>query len=488
MSFVNLQKRRNQQVVRCGFLFLVFFMNKRSVTMMRVLVSVGVLLSALLLSSGALFAQQPDTSNEAAVSVRGQGSGTATLTQWPPSLSELLNEMGRKAPYLLPKVDSLALDYRYAAGDSTSQWSFVLGWQPGSRVLHNGEILSRSRAPSGLQMVSVELRAQVHSGGERVGDMIIAVDSMALSPFPGIYSFEVTVGHDRVFLNSPAAEARQALVRGVTLDSLVVERMGFVSTGRSTSDRRRAPDARERRQEPRRAPSVYEPRTSIYVGWRVAPRPYYVGERNGKRTVEPRGETMGRGTTTGDSRTATRGTRRGSDAESETQKRRSKSKDKDEDEEEEDETSLRLPALAAVAAVGVVAYTGGTVGVYGRGDTPIGLAAGYTRPGGGIQLQAAVNEAVLNGTAGQKLTVKTLGFYDVFSFPLQPAAGLGFQIDPRREANVRPSFSVGLAANVGRVVLFGGVDVVQETPEIGLAYNFRHWRRSRAQPGEGEGQ
>jgi hypothetical protein len=129
--------------------------------------------------------------------------------------------------------------------------------------------------------------------------------------------------------------------------------------------------------------------------------------------------------------------------------------------------------------VGLVAVAGGTVGLYGRGDTPIGLAAGYTRPEGGIQLHAAVNGAVLEGDSGQKLTVKALGFYDVFASRVQPAVGLGVQVDPDREGDVEPSVSLGLAANLGRVVIFGGVDVVQETPEVGLAYNFRYGR-SRA--------
>jgi hypothetical protein len=126
--------------------------------------------------------------------------------------------------------------------------------------------------------------------------------------------------------------------------------------------------------------------------------------------------------------------------------------------------------------VGLVAVAGGTVGLYGRGDTPIGLAAGYTRPGGGVQMHAAVNGAVIEGDPGQKLTVKAFGFYDVFSSRVQPAAGLGVQVDPSREGDVEPSVSLGLAANFGRVVLFGGVDVVQETPEVGLAYNFRYGR------------
>jgi len=411
---------------------------------------------------------------------RGQSQGQVALTDWPASLSGLLSEMGRKAPYLLPKVDSLGLDYRYAADDSTSQWSFVLGWTPGARVLYEGEVLPRRRGPGDVRMVNVELRAQMRVDGRHVGDMIVAVDSMALAPFPNIYSFEVTVGHGRVLLDAPADTARAALLDGATLDSLVVERMGFVAEEPSTSDRRR-PDARERRSDsPPRGPSVYTPRTRIFIGWRVAPRPYYVDERDGHRTVEPRRETVGRaaaGAREAGGRTASRGEEtegRGDGAKSRGD-RGSPSGDED-DEEDEDDTSLRLPALGAAAAVGIAAYAGGTVGLYGRGDTPIGLAAGYTRPDGGLQLHAAVNSAVLQDDSDQKLTVKAFGFYDVFGSRLQPAAGLGVQIDPGGSDDVEPSASLGLAGNFGQIVLFGGVDLVQDTPEIGLTYNFRHGR------------
>jgi hypothetical protein len=408
----------------------------------------------------------------------GQGKGVATLTDWPTSLPELLREMGRDAPYLLPRIDSLALEYRYASNDSTSQWSFVLGWDPDHRVLYEGEVLPREEGPSDVRMTNVELRADVLVDGEKVGDMIVAVDSMRLRSLPSIYSFEVTVGHDRVFLDASADEARLALAQGVTLDNLVVERMGFAAAGEPTSERKRTPDVRERRPAPPRQPSVYEPRTSIFIGWRLAPRPYYVGEKDGKRNVEPRGDRMGRGTE-GEEETQTRtagrsesGEGRGTDGRG----TRAKSGDEndDEDEDDDEETSLRGPALGAAAAIGLVAVAGGTVGLYGRGDTPIGLAAGYTQPSGGIQLHAAVNGAVIEGEPGQKLTLKALGFYDVFESRVQPAVGLGVQIDPQRDDDVVPAASVGLAGNFGQFVLFGGVDVVHGTPEFGFAYNFRH--------------
>jgi hypothetical protein len=324
-------------------------------------------------------------------------------------------------------------------------------------------------------MVNVELRAQVRSGGEDVGEMIVAVDSMALAPFPGIYSFEVTVGHSRVFLDASAEEARRALLRGATLDSLVVERMGFVSDSPTSSERRR-PDVRERRPAPPPRPSIYEPRTRIFIGWRVGPRPYYVGEHNGKRIVQPRDETMGRGTTgEGNPRTATR---RGAEDDEKTATRsgRTKSKDDEEEDDDEDDTSLRVPALGAVAAVGLLAYAGGTFGLYGRGDTPIGLAAGYTHRHGGIQLHAAVNSAVLYDEPGQKLTLKAHGFYDAFSSRVQPAMGVGVQVDPATDGNASPAISFGLAANFERVVIIGGVDVVEGTPEVSVVYNFRYRR------------
>jgi hypothetical protein len=121
----------------------------------------------------------------------------------------------------------------------------------------------------------------------------------------------------------------------------------------------------------------------------------------------------------------------------------------------------------------LTAVIGGTVGVYGTGDTPLGLAAGYTHPRGGVQLQAAVNTAVLEDEPDQRLTAKALGFYDLFGTAVQPAVGLGVQVDAQRDAHVRPAVSTGLVGNFGRMVLYGGVDLVQQTPELGVSYNFR---------------
>ncbi len=421
----------------------------------------------------------------------GEGQGTVALEGWPRSLPTLLDEMGRDAPYLLPRIDSLALDYRYAATDTTSQWSFVLSWRPAERVLYEGEVLPWRERPSGIRMTNAEFRATVRVDGEKRAEMIIGIDSMALRPTPNRFAFNVTVPHERVFLDTPPDEARRILSEGATLDRLVVERMGFSSSEAQRDGRSdRQPDARRRRDEPSRNPSIYHPQTRILIGWRVGPQPYYVDDEDedgDRETRRPRGNTIGRTPTADEDRPrdagqndeaeGRRGGRNGEDTEKTDGDDTDRSRDEDEDDEEN--TDLGTPALAAVAAVGIVAFAGGTAGLYGRGDTPIGLASGYTHPNGGVQLQASVNRAVLEDDPDQQLSVKALGFYDVFESRVQPAVGLGVRIDPDRGRDWDPAVSAGLVGNFGRFVLYGGVDVVQGTPEIGVAYNFRSGRNER---------
>ncbi|MCS3630809.1 hypothetical protein GGP55_001408 [Salinibacter ruber] len=424
---------------------------------------------------------------------RGIGDGTAALEGWPRSLPTLLDEMGQDAPYLLPRIDSMALDYRYAATDTTSRWSFVVNWRPAERVLYEGEVLPWRERPAGVRMTNVELRANVRVDGEKRAGMIIGVDSMALRPVPDRFAFNVTVPHERVFLDVSPTEARRILAEGATLEGLVVERMGFTSDAAERTPRTGDGEARERRPEPSRSPSIYRPRSRIYIGWRVAPRPYYVGgqDEDDDRTRRPRGETVGRSAadtersekTGRDERTeGRRGARddpgkEGEDDEADTEGRSRVEgilSDEDDEEDDEEETDLGIPALGAAAAVGIVAFAGGTAGLYGRGDTPIGLASGYTHPRGGVQLQAAVNSAVLEDGPDQELSFRALGFYDVFESRVQPALGLGAHIDPQAGRDWDPVVSAGVVGNLGRVVLYGGLDVMHGTPEVGISYNFRY--------------
>jgi hypothetical protein len=462
---------------------------------------------AALLVAGLIVAAHPVSAQDAAADGGTDGQGTVRLVDWPDvPLDQLLDEMGRRAPRLLPELDRLTLGYGYTAADSASAWTFDLAWRPGNRVLEKGRVKPWREAPPDVRMVSIEVLADVVVDGRTVAQMIVAVDSMALGPAPDDYVFDVAVSHDRVFLETAPDQARRYLQRGATLDNLVVERIGFAS-----ADRLRTGDVRRPREQPRQdpvpPPSVYEPRTSILIGWRLGPDPYYVGTadndpnpprsrgrsdgrgRNPAGEADartPRGEAVDRGRgerdRDGETEPEAPGERRGGDAAADRGDRSGRSgsgksgasgKESDDD-DDEDDTSLAVPALGAAAAVGLAAYAGGTVGIGGTGDSPIGLAAGYTHPGGGIQLQASVNPDVIAQEDGQRLTVKAMGFYDVFASRIQPAVGLGVQADTGEDATVEPAVSAGLVGNLGRFVLYGGYDIVQNTPEVGLAYNFRY--------------
>jgi hypothetical protein len=475
----------------------------------------GLLLAVVLAAAIGLAGPAPSRAQAPAGEPARQG-GTAVLVDWPRSLPDLLEEMGRRAPRLLPRLDSMALDYRYAVDSSRSRWSFALSWRPGDRVLDRGRVRPWREAPPDVRMVSVELLADVYVAGRKQAEMVVAVDTMALRPMPDGYRFNVAVDHDRVFLDTGPQAARRHLRRGVVLANLRVERMGFASfedaDGRAQRPPRE-PDARRRRPP---APSVYEPRTNVVIGWRIGPRPYYVGEDRRRRPAPeraPRGDAIGRTAPSGDGadgesarrgdrdRTApetgeagpegggageaaapderdrSRGDRSGGDtgdARGRPGGRSGDDGDRADKDDEEDEPSLAMPALAAAGAVAVFAYTGGTVGLYGNAETPLGVAAGYTHPRGGVQLQAAVNPALLEGDGTQRLTARVLGFYDVLGAPVRPALGLGVQAvsRPGRVA-VEPSVAVGAVGTVGRFVFYGGVDVAQGAPEAGVAFNFR---------------
>jgi len=148
---------------------------------------------------------------------------------------------------------------------------------------------------------------------------------------------------------------------------------------------------------------------------------------------------------------------------------------KDKRDDDEDDDNLAPAALGAAAVVAGIAYFGGTVGVYGTGETPIGLAAGVTKKRWGLQLQAAINSEVIDQQGTQRLNAKLMGFYDVLGgSPVQPAVGAGVQFQAVEDkTTVDPALSFGAVVNTGRIVIFGGYDVGRETPEFGVTYNFR---------------
>jgi hypothetical protein len=419
-------------------------------------------------------------------------SGTVTLAAWPDTLAAAPDEAFETSDYqLLPRLDALTMEYRYAGTPDGIDLSFVLSWTPGAEGRYGKQVLPYDQLPPDIRMVSVELLADVIVEGRDVADMVVAVDSMALPSHPSVYAFEVRdLAYDAVFLDTPADSARQYVAEGFELRNLAVNRIAFASFG----ERSRRAEPNVARDEPPRSPrpqpprSVYVPRTTIFVGWRIGPTPYYVGRDRTRRTVQPRGESVGRTTAETDRQDTSSGRSAppGDEAASEgastdgeasgrsTQGGRSGDGEKRSRDRDDDEDSLLPASAAAVAVVGAAAIIGGTVGVHGTGRTPLGLTAGWVRPPGGALVQASINPAVLDADGRQHLEAKLVGFYDVLGGPVQPAVGLGAMATAEGDnTDIEPSIMLGLAGNLGRVVLLGGYDVVQGTPEFGLAINFK---------------
>lgn len=429
------------------------------------LVTLAVVTSGWIASSTA-FAQAP-----------GQGSGTAQLTDWPSDLREARRNI-RTELQLLPKLDQLDLDYRYQSGSDGADFSFVLAWRPGREALYQGRIIRYRSLPDGVRMTAIELEADVHVDGERVARMLIGVDSMALAPDPSVYSFEVPgVSYDQVFLDTSAEEARRYLSEGATLRNLHISRVAF-GVPRSEREER---NYRGERSQQSSSWSIYAPRVNIIMGWRLGPRRYYIDRPPEAGTWRPRGDEVGRtadseGTRSGSGRESTgraeSGDSQGERGESGTGRGKDTSRDDDDD---DDEDSLLPAGAVALAGVGLAAVIGGTVGYSGTGKTPIGVMAGWVQPRGGTLLQASINSAVLDDNGREHLVVKGLGFYDVFKAPIQPAIGLGALATAQgSETTVEAGLSIGAALNLGRVIVTGGYDVIQQNAEFGLAINFRY--------------
>lgn len=420
-------------------------------------------------------------------------SGTVVLTDWPDTLAAAADDFESKAYQLLPRIEALTMEYRYEGDPRGADLSFVLNWIPGAEGLYDGRVQPYNQLPADIRMVAVELIADVVVDGRDVADMMVAVDSMALPSHPSVYAFEIAdLAYDAIFLDTPADSARRYVEQGFTLRDLTVNQVAFSSFEDNPAQDEPEVARREPPPYPRPPRSVYTPRTSIFVGWRIGPDPYFVGPGRTRSEGTPRGESVGRSTaetdregqsergerageeaSSGGGESTTRGDASGRAEQGERSGKRGR-QDEDDDDEEDDEDSLLPASIAAVAVVGAAAVIGGTVGVHGTGRTPLGLMAGRVGPRGGALVQASINTAVLDAEGRQHLEAKLIGFYDMLDAPVQPALGIGAVATAEGdETTVEPSVSLGVAGNLGRVVLMGGYDVVQGAPEFGLAINFR---------------
>lgn len=446
----------------------------------------------LILCTGILLVRADSAAQEAS-----SGSGVVQLRDWPHALRQ--NEAANDTedllyPYdLLPFIDTLSLDYAYFVEGQQPVMQYALTWSPGSYGILDNEKVLFEELPGNIHIVAVELQTQIYVEDRPVTTLRIVIDSLMLASAPEHYAF---TWEDRswnsIFVDTPEETARTLFATGFSMRDLEIKRMAFAAYEASievASYDPRYPDV----------VSLYPPDIDIIIDWIFWPTRPGAG-KGGPSTTKPQRkprEGIGRNTPAPSGRTRTRGdtTRNTDEGESRTgrtdtgdrdktsagrdsgpSKKQSSRSGKKKDDDDDDDASLVPAALVGVAAIGLVAFAGGTVGYYGNvSETPIGLTSGFVRPEGGFMLQVAINEGVISsGNQRGKLIAKVTSFYDVFKVPVQPALGLGVLAEEAGDdIDLSPSVSVGVVGNLGSFVLYGGYDLTARGVDIGLAYNFR---------------
>lgn len=407
---------------------------------------------------------------------------------------------------LLPYIDTLTVGYRYEAAGDEPVLTLAIEWVPGQYGILDGRRIAYEQMPDSLLLTALTIEADVISDGERVAEAVIYIDSMALAPSPDMIRLTpASLSWKDLFAHTPARAARGIFDKGFELRNLEIVSASFASYD-TDRDERIAGTYRTERRTPNRR-TVYDGNTVtgilIDLGW-LFPPPVWHPDHDEDRYGTPRGNSMGRGNESGEDRARGSARRSGGDGEmadsgssaergsgdesSGGESRRSsrerdsdapkgkRSKDRSGDSDDDDEKKLLPAALTAAAAVGILAYKGGTVGFFGNSKlAPYGVSAGMVRPKGGFMLQAGVNDAVLGSTDGpERLVGKILAFRQVLSIPIQPAIGAGVLVSYEDNAySYEPSFSVGALGKFGPVIAHSAYDVALGGMEIGVAFNFR---------------
>jgi hypothetical protein len=433
--------------------------------------SFALLLAVLLLGATACFAQKTPPRK-----------GALRLTDWPRAL---LDEGRTLEPFtdldVLPFLDTLTLEYTYGVADERPVMTFALAWTPGDEGILDGVRVPYDALPAGARLTALDVRAGVFVRGERVTELIISVDGMALSPAPYVYPFEgVDLTWETLFADGDAETARRYFREGFELRNMEVLRIAFAASDAGERDVTVTP-----RPRPPARTTIYVPDRTIWVivkGRRRLPPHVATGPHR------PRRGDVGRDLDGSSERTRDddRGDASGADDEhtgvEDTAKRDGKrgglldglGKKKKDDDDDDDEQLLPA-ALAGAAAVGLIAVAGGTVGLFGHERAPIGLASGFARGRWGMLLQVAVNEAVLGaGNEPERLVGQLFGFFDLFRAPLRPAVGLGVWAEENGDAvDLSPSVSLGAVVRAGPVLLQAGYDLAGGGAQFGLAVTFR---------------
>ena len=466
--------------------------------------------------------------------------GVISTDPWPTELSVSVDSLPLKAPAtpLLVGINSISLSYQAYLLDSTDLSAaappvdfdsvgqgpviaFGLSWRMGRTAVLDSIWIRSDDLPGIPVLTSVALAAQVWVGENHVDDVVL---SLALPNLASVavdtsaYAFETaSLSYENIFAGRDARVARLAFDRGFRLDSLSVLSAGVAliardsvvswansmqkpggvdpsSTSLASADS--SPDARvERDRTIYIRETVYVDRPDLITFWGIQPiYPWYspvVYER-----YEPRGRAISRSSSgdevyvrrrsleneavLSDGDAGASGLSEG-EADKSVESGRSVGRDwmdrLSEDEDEDRDREFGNQAMMTAAVVGMVAYAGGTIGVYGNAvHTPIGLISGYVRKGGGLLLHASINAAVIEARDRERMAAGILGFKSVGNLPevVQPAVGLGvLQRESGDDLSMGLTFQLGFVANFGKPLVIVTYDLAEGGIGLGFAYNFR---------------
>lgn len=433
-------------------------------------------------------------------------AGEVIRTNWPDFVYESQGAMAKPGAQsaedfsdlgLLPFLDTLSVSYAYELVDGLPYGSFDFSWVAGDTGVLDGIVRPLAELPPELRLTQITLLLSASHDGSPVADMILELDSLWLPPSPEQFEFETAdSGWEGFFSDLSADSARAVFGAGFELSSLSVLQIGF-SAEEQTETRERKEVLVVRR--PPRSATVWTPNVDIWIGWTVGRDPYRVRPR-APRANRPRGDSIGR--TTGSSERERPRSTAGSSTDEIDQRRPDGSKPsdastgeetsrddsrrnrarglfggkkaKEEDDDDDDDRDLLGPALAGVAAVGALAYFGGTAGLYGHSEAPIGLLAGRAGNRGGFLLQVAVNQDVI--TAGNNEALVAIGTFVLppVGSKIHPTIGVGAWLDEISD-EVDPVATVQLGAliRLDPMRVMAAWDSARGGISVGLAINLR---------------
>ncbi len=421
-------------------------------------------------------------------------NGIVALSDWPEQRGDETRPVDFSRFRLLPFIDTLTVGYRFDRSRGRPAMEFALEWTLAEAGVVRGRRVNADELPETVVIESIELSADVVVDGEPAATFYLPLDTIRLRPAPSVALIEIRdVDWDNVFVDMDSARTRQIFSAGFTLADLRILRVVFNTEAPDTAERLEAPPEEE-------WTTVIVPDVDVWValGGRRRWRPPVTVLAPTDR--ERRGET-GRGDLVDKDR-RDRGYDRGDEQDtdeeadaddreperSERTSRRKKGsgdrggvslpgKKKSNDDNDDDEDRLLPGALAGVAAIGALAAFGGTLGYTGNIDkAPIGLMAGRVEPRGGVLFHVAVNRQVFGKARGpENLLIGVTGFMNVFRSPVQPLIGIGLRITEEGTATTRtlPTVSVGVAANLGQVLMFTAYDIEARNARVGFGVNFR---------------